>query len=446
MSKVSKRSIPQPRILTSNRELFAGTVNGTPALASMSSFVPIPQLSRNDSDITIIFLSGNGVFSTHPTYDPWYQASTPLAQMNSTGDTGTVQVYRQNEAASPLGCASQWQFCNAYDTACGPLASFQDALSGASLAFEDDAADRLSWFINSLDIDEGTLPGMLEEAQNNALLSTQSLSSGLQGAALPDNQWQLEVTNWFAICLAYMQQTLLETVSGAGSTSSALTLQSPDTTAAKKLCQSQKIRTTKYSSFSFFGVLFTYILGVVVIAVSFALEPILAALHRRRKYKQYKFIEWTTDSTLQLQRLGHDDGDGEWLGCMHNVPTTKAGLQLRGLDMTDSEHPRLVKLACDSEKMTLVASASDEPGQEEEERNVPQTASERTETNPGAPGTQHHELHHVVPANTKVQSALLPAAQSQDEAVSPISPTSPVRDQAVLPDNPVNVAQPTAPD
>lgn len=409
-------------------------MNGTPALSSSSSFTPIPQLSRNDSDISIIFLSGDGVFSAQPIYDPWYQATTPLAQMNNTGDSGSTQVYRQNEAASPLGCAGQWQFCNAYETACGPLASFEDALAGATPAFEGDAADRLSWFIDSLDIDEGTLPGMLEEAQNNALLSTQSLSSGYQGAALPDNQWQLEVTNWFAICLAFMQQTLLETVSGSGATGSALTIQTPDTAAARRLCQSQKIRTTKYSSFSFFGVLFTYILGVAVVAVSFSLEPILAALYRRRNYKHYKFIEWTTDSTLQLQRLAHDDGNGEWLGCMDNVPTTKAGLELRGLDTTDSEHPRLVRLACDPEKMTLVATESIESRQkeQEDERNGQQKTPERTTTISVAEGIQGHEDHHFTPANVQLQSIRTPDPSAQNEAVSPVSPTSPVRDQAVL--------------
>lgn len=359
--------------------------------------------------------------------------------MNNTGDSGSTQVYRQNEAASPLGCASQWQFCNAYETACGPLASFEDALAGASPAFEGDAADRLSWFIDSLDIDEGTLPGMLEEAQDNALLSTQSLSSGYQGAALPDNQWQLEVTNWFAICLAYMQQTLLETVSGAASTGSALTLNSPDTAAAKMLCQSQKIRTTKYSSFSFFGVLFTYILGVAVIVVSYSLEPILEVLYRRRNYNHYKFMEWTTDSTLQLQRLAHDDGNGEWLGCMDNVPTTKAGLQLRGLDTTDSEHPRLVRLAYDSEKMTLVATESIQSRQvdgkkekEEQEREGQQKVSEPTNTNPGAEGIRIHEDCYLSPANLQLQSSRIPAPHVQNEAVSPVSPTSPVRDEAVL--------------
>lgn len=306
-----------------------------------------------------------------------------------------------------------------------------------------DAADRLSWFIYSLDIDEGTLPGMLEEAQENALLSTQSLSSGYQGAALPDNQWQLEVTNWFAICLAFMQQTLLETVSGAGSTNPALTLQNPDTAAAKKLCQSQKIRTTRYSSFSFVGILFTYILGVAVIVISFAIEPILAFLYRRRNYKQYKLIEWTTDSTLQLHRLAHDGGNVEWLGCMDNVPTTKTGMQLRGLDTTDSEHPRLVRLACDSEKMmTLVASESDAPSQEEEIKG-PQVASERTDTDPHAQLIQHHEDDHVTPANMEVQSALIRAAQSENEAVSPVSPTSPMQDQTVLPDNPSHMEEMT---
>ncbi|CAN8104865.1 unnamed protein product [Discula destructiva] len=396
------------------RELFAGTVNGTPALFSASSFMPIPQLSRNDSDLSIIFLSGYGVFSSTPIHDPWYRATTPLAQLNSTGDSGSVQVYRQDDAASPLGCVSQWQFCNAYEASCGPLASFMDAQSGAMSVFEGDAADRLDWLISSLNIDPGTLPGMLEEAQGDSLLSRQSLSSGYQGDALPDNQWQLEVTNWFAICLAFMQQTLLETVSGDGSPVPNLQLQKPETAAAKKLCRSQKIRTTKYSSFSFFGILFTYILGIAIIAISFALEPIFEFLYKRRGYKQYNFVEWTTDSTLQLQRLAYDERNGDWEHCMDAVPTTKTDFQLRRLDTRDPDHPRL--LGSDSEKNTLVATESYGTAVEEDRKNN-HLAAVQTVTNHD---TQGPEDPHIRLAATTRGDAVN-ANVREIEAISPIS-------------------------
>lgn len=411
-----------------DREVFATTENGTTDLNSLStSFLPISELSRNDSDITIIFLSGNGVFSSQPTYDPWYRATVPFANLSSDGLNGTAQIYRQDEAASPLGCASQWQFCDADQTACGPMASYQDALLGALSTFKAEAADRLTWMFRSSNISPEMLLGIVRETKDHSLLSTQTLFHGSQGATLPDNQWQLEVTNWFAICQALTQQSLVKTISGQVPKSSqpVLNLDKPDTAAAKKLCQSQKIRTTKYSSFSFFGILFTYILGIVIIATSFVLEPLIKLLDNRGKNERYSSIEWTSNSTLQLQRLAHDmDGRDDWERCMDSVPTTSPGLLLCGLDLADPEHPRLLRNC--SEKPTLVrpethASDSDLMATVGKKRESKTLTTEQPCNTLDSHDNDHQEDRLPSPATLPGPDASS-VATSDIEAVSPITP------------------------
>lgn len=330
-------------------------MNGTPGLDPWGTFTPIDQLARADADLTLIFLSGFGVFDSAPVHDPWYQATALQGTVTSTNVNGSAHIYRQDEAASPMGCASQWQFCNADPDACGPLASYTDAVSGAlSGAFADGrAAARLSWLLTSLGVSGPLLKGMLEEADVDALLAKQTVFGGLQ-TALPDNQWQLEVTNWFAISLAYMQQSMLETASGSAATEPGLVVDRPATAAAERMCRNQKIRTTRYASFSFFGLLVTYVLGLAAVALSFSLEPVLGCLYRRRGYRRYSFAEWNTHSTLQLQRLAHDGEDG-WAGCMDDVPVTKdAKVQLRSLDLRDPEYPKLSSVPPSPDHTVLV--------------------------------------------------------------------------------------------
>lgn len=104
--------------------------------------------------------------------------------------------------------------------------------------------------------------------------------------------------------------------------------------------------------------MFTYILGVLVLAASYSLEPILACLHRHRKYKQYAYLEWTTNETLQLQRLAHEEvngASGEWSRCTNWVPTTKPGVSLSSLDISDLDHPRLQQTPDEKDSLGLSA-------------------------------------------------------------------------------------------
>lgn len=157
-------------------------------------------------------------------------------------------MYHPSEDASPLACASQWQFCNTNTSACGPTASFTDAISGASEVFEVDwygprqdwsaAAERLNWIIQPPGIQGSGENCMLMMLQDSALLSKQSLIAGYQGS-IPGNQWQLDVTNWFATYLTYIQLYLVQSASGFQEAPSGIEATKPSTKAPSTLCSNQ---------------------------------------------------------------------------------------------------------------------------------------------------------------------------------------------------------------
>lgn len=195
--------------------------NGT-TQAAVSDFTPVAQLFRADGDLHLVFLVGNGVYFYEQTTDPWYRGTVPGASMILSGTNETQVIYRPEEAASPLGCVEQYQFCNA-DKECGPLAGKQDALAQAAPHFNMTAFDiynntvpgdpigsRFYWYYLALFDMSIDLDVMLLNLGPRALVSQQSLLSGTMGP-LPDNQWQLDVTYWWATRLASIQAAFVNT-------------------------------------------------------------------------------------------------------------------------------------------------------------------------------------------------------------------------------------------
>lgn len=186
----------------------------------------------------MVFLSGHGVFFTEPLYDEWYRATEPFGTLGFGAQNSSM--YRPAESASPLGCATQWQFCHGNTSNCGPLASYYDAKYGAleAIASDTEAADRLQWLTWSLYIDGAGEAALLQQLQGDALLSKLSLIVGYQGR-LPDNEWQLDVGNWFAVYLNMMQSNILETASGFMVADTGIGSDEPDTDAARRMCVNQ---------------------------------------------------------------------------------------------------------------------------------------------------------------------------------------------------------------
>lgn len=69
-----------------------------------------------------------------------------------------------------------------------------------------------------------------------------------------------------------------------------------------------------------------------MIMTSYVLEPIFECLYRRRRYREYTFLEWSASETLQLQRIGFQGvGSGTWSGYIDNIPRTSHDEALTGL-------------------------------------------------------------------------------------------------------------------
>ncbi|KAI0977246.1 hypothetical protein F4678DRAFT_477341 [Xylaria arbuscula] len=343
------------------------TVNGSVAIGS---FYPDPDLQRPDADIYIYFLSGNGVVTSAPVDDPWYRSNVP-STINSVYDqlaNGTFQLqetFRPAEAASPLGCALQLQICkgpSALSSTCGSLTSYNDALAGAFTSFgvdwevyqnavtleqiveasaSDEEASRYLWLAMIIN----NYPNVLGEAAGvlgfQSLASRRSLLNGLQGP-LPNDQWKLDISNWWNISLAGLQASMVDTANGI--TDPALVRLKTNATnpGQEAMCQNQKILSTLYTSVSLFGLYFTYIVGTLIIVTSFVLDPILSFAQKRWKNREYENLEWACNETLQLQRLAYEEsGQGDWSKCMDSIPVTAADQELAPLNLSDPEHPLL---------------------------------------------------------------------------------------------------------
>lgn len=105
----------------------------------------------------------------------------------------------------------------------------------------------------------------------------------------------------------------------------------------------QKIVSDAYTSFSVLGLCLVFIVGGLIIILSYSIEPLAFWIEKRCSRGSLPAqMEWIANETLQLQRLAHEElGAGAWSGAANAVPVTKAGETLATLDTTDAYHPRL---------------------------------------------------------------------------------------------------------
>jgi hypothetical protein len=215
--------------------------------------MPIDELYRNDGDTYIFFLIGNGVLYWEPADAAWYQAHIPGPVLKSNvGKGGNLTTYIPDEAASPLGCVEQFQYCNtAYprETGCGPLAGSIGSALGAASLFNVTAEElvtgntttaagsRFSWFINQQSA-SATVAHVVRTLGPRALASQSKLYQGIQ-KQLPMNQWQLDMTQIWASSLAGLQAMFLSTAQGQSDDPLQPYRALPQDSETERLCNSQ---------------------------------------------------------------------------------------------------------------------------------------------------------------------------------------------------------------
>lgn len=221
--------------------------------AEYSSFTPNHNISRPDADVYIIFLSGNGVRFRKLNEDPWYRGFVPDGFQHLSSDAQRhAVVYRPDEAASPMGCIQQYQYCNA-DLQCGELASFADATAKSAPFFNitleeiwgnanvsGPAASRFAHFQNII-YTAYDLRSLLETL---GIVSLKSRQSFVQGGFvyLPSNQWQIDVTHWWATLLASSQAAFINVAHGPTDPSILPYTSPPQNSYMKEMCNNQVSR------------------------------------------------------------------------------------------------------------------------------------------------------------------------------------------------------------
>lgn len=277
-----------------------------------------------------------------------------------------MTVYAPDYDVSVMACLDQHQFCNPSTQKCTPLTGSyvlgytSDELHGLGLNRAQYAtAQLINAFIKDL-----TTYVSVHTRGANALRASDTVHDNYFQIGLPNNQWMTEVSAWYGISMAKLQQKIVQYATGPpyvpeGYNVTRLPVREGDT-----LCNNQLIRsTTGTLSFSVLGVAIILFVGTILIIMSLILDTVAQFIRKKAKRNEYKSLQWIVDEKLQLQRLAYEEaGQGQWSGGANSVPITtmadRIGLP-RGFDMT---HPRLSRAkdhAAESYLSTLAAVESD---------------------------------------------------------------------------------------
>ena len=210
-----------------------------------------------------------------------------------------------------MGCVDQHQICkpgSGEAPKCTPLSSSVISLSEvAKLEFNQVQHDTA--YVIQASILGGEMLNSIAGRGAVALRAQLTVFDSIN-VALPDNQWTIEVGNWFSIALARLQYAILEYSTGPAYTDEERYRR--DTTPFldriyANTCNHQKSRQSSSSSnsltFSVSGLVAIFVVGIIVTALSLPLPWIVGLrrsgnwCHRHREWKLHsKFQRVTPES------------------------------------------------------------------------------------------------------------------------------------------------------
>lgn len=146
---------------------------------------------------------------------------------------------------------------------------------------------------------------------------------------LPDDQWKSEISYWYAIIMAFLQQVLVEQVTGPTDPAYRQYMVKPTEDEGSLLCGLQKVRRSDYDSFSLLGVTLILVIGGILIVTNLFLASVVGHFQRGRTVANQKRLEWIQNGFLQLQRLAYQRGGmGTWSREEESVPLTQKNEKL----------------------------------------------------------------------------------------------------------------------
>jgi len=291
--------------------------------------VPIPALNTTNADLSLLFIAANSIAYQQPVDDPVFAAHI---HFNDTLAGTYVDFYDADAYVSVVGCSEQYRACNPINNVCTARLGFiqlQEALvnnkDGLELNYVQNATiTRIESALQLSSVYYATYG-----RGGSALRATEVLQQTSSGA-LPNNQWQIEVSSWFDTSLARIQQKVQEYAIGPAFVPSGSYVQPPNPTLAidapwLDFCVSQIVNDSSDTmSFSVLGLALLFVLGGIIILTSLTIDTIVGYIQYKTGKGLHARMEWLTNDKLQLQRLLFQEMKlGNWSDDPeHKIPIT----------------------------------------------------------------------------------------------------------------------------
>ena len=289
--------------------------------------------------------------------DPFYLATTPTPiHVNGTD----FLYYLSHRYVNVLGCTDQHQFCNPATGKCTELTASDPVFREIPTIGLNEAQTATALRVGLPMLFMNTYFSVNSRGVN-AFRASETIDDGIQ-VALPNNQWITEVSSWFGVSLAKLQQKTIQYATGP---SYDVQMLAPSTKEDVNMCENQIIRSQGGTvSFSVLGLCIILIFGGFLIVTSLIIDSLVGLIRRKLDWKKYKSLQWTLDEKLQLQRLAYEEaGQGNWSGCAGSVPVMKKSDRIGVPNCVDEMHPRLSQR---SGQHGQVLAASDDTAEAEE--------------------------------------------------------------------------------
>ncbi|KAK5091235.1 hypothetical protein LTR05_001416 [Lithohypha guttulata] len=298
---------------------------------SSNTWQPIPELSRTDADVTIIFLMQNAVTYSEPVDDPMF-AATNVYDLSAV--VAGAKYYGADNYVTTMACTDQYKVCNPNNDKCTPLGGINQILpwigfNDAELDLDDIQEAIAIRLMRSAQT--GSISQILFALAENALLAKDLLVGGLMSSGLPANQWQREVEGWLGKGLADYQRKIVEYATGPPNIGPGSYVEQPwkdDTSATafatKAMCYSQMINdTTDTISFSILGMIILFVIGGTIVFISLFVDTVVGWIQKTCRIGEHARMCWLLDDKLQLHRfLNQELGHGSWSDDYEAMPYT----------------------------------------------------------------------------------------------------------------------------
>lgn len=216
------------------------------------TYILIPELQRNDADVSLRLTAKNGIKYFKPVNDPMFSAHRLVIQSTQTGN---VSFYMSDFPGSMMGCVQQVSYSESSMSALdSQLLQYQYCLDGnqcteLSGLLHPDTDRIIKTFPGASELQVSILEllaksAMFSDLSQSERYEVQLLATDGHVETLPDDQWMKEIKGWEATAWAGHQIAIADHAIGPAvrdpfAKSSVLP---PSKAAQKSLCEMQKMR------------------------------------------------------------------------------------------------------------------------------------------------------------------------------------------------------------